>query len=140
MEYKIIKFKNHTDGRGELIALEYPKDIDIPIKRIYYIYNVNKDITRGFHSHKELNQILIAVNGKIKIRLSDGYEEKIVELNSPNVGLKIGPMIWREMFDFSKGSVLLVLADHEYDESDYIRNKDEYLILARKYWKSKYGK
>ncbi|MDY4618531.1 MAG: FdtA/QdtA family cupin domain-containing protein [Bacilli bacterium] len=135
VQKKIIDFKEHTDGRGSLIALEYPKQIPIEIKRIYYIYNVKKDTPRGFHSHKNLNQILIAISGCVKVKISDSYEDEIITLDSNNKGLLIGPMIWREMFDFSKDAVLLVLADHEYDESDYIRDYDEFIKLGREYWK-----
>ena len=132
---EIINFKEHTDGRGSLIALEYPKQIPIEIKRIYYIYNVKKDTPRGFHSHKDLNQILIAISGCVKVKISDSYDEEIITLDSNDKGLLIGPMIWREMFDFSEDAVLLVLADHEYDESDYIRDYDEFIQLGREYWK-----
>lgn len=130
---KVI-FKKITDDRGSLTAIEYPKDLPFEIKRIYYIYEVGKGVERGFHSHKDLEQILIAVNGSIKIRIKNHLSEEIIELNTPNEGLYIGPMIWREMYDFSEGAVLLVLASHEYDESDYIRNYDEYIELSKKYF------
>ncbi|MEG2600857.1 MAG: FdtA/QdtA family cupin domain-containing protein [Bacilli bacterium] len=132
---KLIEFKKMGDVRGELVAIEYPKNLDFEIKRIYYIFDVNKGIERGFHSHENLEQVLIALNGSIKIRTSNPFEEKIVELKDPNIGLYIGPMVWREMFDFSEGAVLLVIASHEYDEKDYIKDKIKYI---EKY-KQKYG-
>lgn len=131
---KLVNFDEKTDGRGCLIPLEYPKQLEFPLKRIYYIYNVQEGITRGFHSHKNLNQVLIAVNGKIKVRVKTPYEEEIVQLTSPNQGLYIGPMIWREMFDFEDNGVLLVLASSEYDELDYIRDYDDYVKLATEYF------
>ena len=78
---------------------------------------------------------MIAISGCVKVKISDSYEDEIITLDSNNKGLLIGPMIWREMFDFSKDAVLLVLADHEYDESDYIRDYDEFIKLGREYWK-----
>lgn len=129
---KLIKFNKVTDGRGNLTFIEYPQNIPFEIKRVYYIYGVDEGIERGFHSHKDLEQILIAVNGNIKIRIKTPNDEEIVELNDPNEGLYIGSMIWREMFDFSDQAVLLVLASHEYDESDYFRNYEEYKVAYKK--------
>ena len=134
---KEIKIKKHTDGRGILIPIEYPKQIDFPIKRIYYIYDVNSNVERGFHSHKALNQLLIAVNGRVKIRVKTPFEEQIILLDDPSKGLYIGPMIWREMFDFEDNAVLLVLASQEYDEQDYIREYEEYKKIAKDYWRKK---
>lgn len=132
---KTVNFKTITDKRGSMIPIEYPKQLEFPLKRIYYIYDVDKNERRGFHSHNDLEQILIAVNGSIKILVKTPYEEEIIELNDPSKGLYIGPMVWREMFDFSDQAVLLVLASHEYDESDYIRNYEEYEEKAKGYFK-----
>lgn len=132
---RIVDFKNFNDSRGNLVAIEYPKNLDFEIKRIYYIYGVETGTERGFHSHKRLEQVLIAVNGTIKIRVNTPFKEQIYELNDPSKGLYIGPMIWREMFDFSEGAVLLVLASHEYDESDYIRDKEDFIKMGSTYWK-----
>jgi len=130
----IFQFNVIKDDRGKMIPIEYPKQIDFPINRIYYIYEVDEGIRRGYHSHNELEQILIAVHGKVKILTKTPYEEKVYELDNPSKGLYIGPMVWREMFDFEDNAVLLVLASHEYDESDYIRNYDEYEIKAKRYF------
>ena len=132
---KKIKLNKIGDGRGNLTPIEYPKQISFPLKRIYYIYDVGKDIRRGFHSHNNLEQVLIAVKGSVKILVKTPFEEEEIELNNPSEGLYIGPMIWREMFDFSNDAVLLVLASHEYDENDYIRNYEDYLEKAKKYYK-----
>lgn len=131
---KMINFDEKTDGRGKLVPIEFPKQLEFPIKRIYYIYDVNEGVTRGFHSHKDLEQVLIAIHGKIKVRIKTPFEEKIVELNNPNQGLYIGPMVWREMFDFEDDGILLVLASHEYDVNDYIRDINEYTKLAVEYF------
>lgn len=132
---KKVNFQSIGDGRGNLVPIEYPKQLEFPLKRIYYIYDVNEDVRRGFHSHNDLEQVLIAVSGNIKVLVKTPYEEEVYELNNPSEGLYIGPMIWREMYDFSNGAVLLVLASHEYDESDYIRDYDKYKIRAKKYFK-----
>ena len=120
---------------GNLTALEAETSFPFGIKRVYYIYEVPDGVRRGFHSHKDLKQILICVHGSVKILTKTPYEELITELSSPDKGLYIGPMVWREMYDFSPGSVLLVLASEHYNTNDYIRNYDEYLSLAENYFK-----
>lgn len=125
---RIINFKKIGNSNvGFLIALEGNRQIPFDIKRIYYIHNVPKEIKRGFHAHKRLEQVLICVNGNVKIKADDGNEKKIIELNNPNKGLYIGPGVWHEMYDFTQNSVLLVLASDYYDESDYIRDYAEFL-------------
>lgn len=132
---KKVNFHIIEDSRGKMIPIEYPKQLEFPLKRVYYIYDVGKNERRGFHSHNVLEQVLIAISGKVKILVKTPFEEEIVELNNPSEGLYIGPMVWREMYDFSKGAVLLVLASHEYDESDYIRDYQKYEKEAKKYFK-----
>lgn len=133
---KKVKFNEIIDDRGKMIPIEYPKQLEFPLKRVYYIYDVSsKETRRGYHSHNDLEQILIAVHGKVKVLVKTPYEEEIVELNNPNEGLYIGPMVWREMFDFEDEAVLLVLASHEYDENDYIRDYSEYERKAQEYFK-----
>lgn len=128
----LIKFNKFTDKYGELIPIESKIDIPFEIKRVYYISNVEDAVSRGFHSHRKLHQILIAVKGRVKIKIKNPNEEEIVELNDSSVGLYIGSYVWREMFDFSEDCVLLVLASELYDEDDYIRNYDFYLREAKK--------
>lgn len=128
----LIEFPVLGDHRGSLIALETNKIIPFEIKRVYYIFGADPQIPRGFHAHKELQQIAVCVSGKCRMVLDDGYSKEEVWLDAPNKGLLIGNNIWREMHDFSNDCVLLVLASHHYDESDYIRNYDEFLIQARK--------
>ena len=94
---------------GSLTAIEGGMDIPFDVKRVYYIYDVPEGVRRGFHSHVDLHQILICVHGSVKILTKTPYEEEITELSKENKGLYIGPMIWREMYDFSDGAVLLVL-------------------------------
>ena len=131
MEIKLYQFIPHGDDRGELVALEEMNDIPFDIKRVYYMYNTTTDAVRGKHAHKNLQQVLICVHGSCKISLDDGNEKRIVILNKPNVGLYIANNMWREMYDFSKDAVLMVLASELYDEADYIRNYDEFLEFVR---------
>lgn len=131
----LIKFKEIGNEDGILTPIESRRDIPFEIKRMYYIKNVKKDIERGFHSHRMLHQVLIAMSGSVKIRLKNSSEEEIFELNDSSYGLYIGPMIWREMFEFSEDAVLLVLASEYYDEEDYIRDYESYLIEANKFFR-----
>ena len=124
--YKIC-FKTHGDEQGTLVAIEECKDITFQIKRVYYMYGTKSDVTRGRHAHKSLQQVLICVNGSCKIRLDDGNEGKVLLLDRPNVGLYISHAIWREIYDFSPNTVLMVLASDFYSESDYIRDYGEFL-------------
>lgn len=126
---QVIKymFQPHGDDRGQLVALEEFKEIPFEVKRVYYIYDTLSNVTRGYHAHKNLKQILICVHGSCKVKLDNGKEIKIVPLDKPYEGLYVDNNIWREMFDFSEDAVLLVLASELYDESDYIRDYNEFL-------------
>ena len=130
---QVIKyaFQQHGDERGQLVALEEIKDIPFKVKRVYYMYETGDGVTRGFHAHKKLEQILICIHGSCKIRLDNGVEKKVVPLEKPYEGLDASNSMWREMFDFSPDAVLLVLASEFYDESDYIRNYDEFLEFVK---------
>lgn len=127
MQIKKYIFQRHGDDRGQLVAIEEYKDIPFRVKRVYYMYDTGEGVTRGFHAHKSLQQILICIHGSCKIRLDDGKEKKVIPLDKPYEGLYISNAIWREMFDFSPDAVLMVLASELYDEVDYIRNYDEFL-------------
>ncbi len=123
---EIREFRVNYDKYGKLVALEENDNIPFEIKRVYYIYEVDENVRRGFHSHKHLQQVLICVHGSVKILLKTPQEEKIITLDDPKQGLYIGPNIWREMYDFTDGAVLLVLASEHYDVNDYIRDYMEY--------------
>lgn len=129
--YDIIDFVVMGDDRGSLVAIENSKNIPFDIKRIYYIYDVNNGIERGFHAHKNLKQIAIAISGKCTFVVDDGNKRNEVVLDNPAKGLYIDGLIWREMKHFSKECTLLVLASDYYDESDYIRNYDEFTNTVR---------
>lgn len=132
MDIKKYVFQPHGDARGELVAIEEFKDIPFRVKRIYYMYGVGQDVTRGYHAHKALEQVLICIHGSCKIRLDNGKEKEIVALNKPNEGLYVANNMWREMFDFSEDAVLIVLASQLYDEADYIRDYNEFLEFVNK--------
>lgn len=131
MEIKTYTFPPHGDDRGQLVAIEAMRDLPFAVKRVYYIYDTLPGVRRGFHAHKCLEQILVCVNGCCKIHLDDGTDTAEVTLDQPNVGLYIANNMWREMYDFTPGTVLLVLASEYYDEADYIRNYDDFIKMVR---------
>ena len=110
------------DLRGNLTFIQGGDQIEFEIKRVYYLYDVPGGSERGGHAHRELRQLIIAVSGSFDVHLDDGRERRVFHLNRPNTGLLITPMIWREIDNFSGGSVSLVLASDYFDESDYIRD------------------
>ncbi len=127
MEIKTITFAKHGDERGLLVAVEALKDIPFEIKRVYYITGADKNLRRGFHAHKDLVQVLVCVSGSCYVMLDDGKEKKDVLLSEPNAGLIVDKKIWHEMYDFSDDCVLLVFASDYYNESDYLRNYDDFM-------------
>lgn len=131
MEVIKYTFPPHGDDRGQLVAIEAMKDLPFPINRVYYIYDTLPGVRRGFHAHKCLQQILLCVNGSCKIHLDNGHETAEVLLDNPNEGLYIANNMWREMYDFTPGTVLLVLASEYYDEADYIRNYDDFIKMIQ---------
>lgn len=126
----LLKFLNITGKYGNLTPIEELIDIPFDIKRVYYITKVPQDITRGFHAHRKLHQVLICLNGSVIIKVKTPKEETEFVLDNSSVGLYIGPYIWREMHNFSEGAVLLVIASDYYHEDDYIRNIDFYMQEA----------
>ena len=131
MDIQMYTFPPHGDDRGQLVAIEEEQDLPFDVRRVYYIYDTLPGVRRGFHAHRQLQQILLCVNGSCKIHLDNGYETAEVVLDKPNEGLYISNNMWREMYDFSEGAVLLVLADQHYDEADYIRDYDAFLEMVR---------
>lgn len=125
-------FQQHGDDRGQLVALEEGRDIPFEIKRVYYMYATGEGVHRGFHAHKNLQQILICIHGSCKILLDNGADKKVVSLEKPYEGLYVTNDMWREMYDFSPDAVLMVLASEYYDENDYIRDYEEFLRYVGK--------
>lgn len=127
-----IAFDVKGDNRGSLVSIEAERTIPFAIRRIYYIFGTSKGIARGFHAHRTLQQVLICLSGSCTIVLEDAESRVEVPLACPAEGLMIGSMIWREMRDFSPGTVLMVIASEHYDEDDYIRDYSEFKRIVRK--------
>lgn len=123
----IQELKINGDERGSLIALEKHHNVPFDIKRVYYIFDTKYGVPRGFHAHKDLEQMLICVSGSCKIKIDDGSNQEIFELNTPSKALYVGKNLWREMFDFSQGCVLMVIASDYYNPEEYIRDYNTFL-------------
>ncbi|CAM3880827.1 FdtA/QdtA family cupin domain-containing protein [Flavobacterium cucumis] len=126
MEIKIINIPKIEDPRGNLSVIESDV-IPYEIKRVYYLYDVPSGAERGGHSHKEQQELLVALSGSFDVVLNDGDDEKVVTLNKPFEGLLITSGIWRELKNFSSGAVCLVVASDIYIEEDYIRDFDTFI-------------
>jgi dTDP-4-dehydrorhamnose 3,5-epimerase-like enzyme len=129
---KIINFNVLGDDRGSLISLEQYENVPFEIKRIYYIFDTEKGVSRGFHAHINLEQLAVCVKGSCRFILDDGEKREELLLDSPTKGLYINNNKWREMHDFSEDCVLMVLASELFDEGDYIRDYDQFLSLSQK--------
>ena len=128
----IIYFNELGDARGHLVVVEGQQLFPFDIKRIFYIYGSDSSVVRGQHANRESEFVLINVSGRSKVRITDGTEEFVVELNQPNMGVYLPKMLWKEMYDFSEDSILLVLSSTHYDAKEYIRDYDEYIKEIRK--------
>ena len=124
---EIIELPKISDPRGNLTFVESGNQIPFDISRVYYLYDVPGGSERGGHAHKELSQLIIAMSGSFDIVLDDGSEKKRFHMNRPYYGLYICPMMWRELDNFSSGSVCMVLASNLYDETDYYRDYDHFI-------------
>ncbi len=126
-QYKILEFGDLGDQRGNLVVIE-GDGVDIPfdIRRVFYIYGSDAEVVRGQHANRETEFLLVNVSGTSKVKIDNGKESRVIELNRPRMGLYLPPMVWKDMYDFSPDSVLLVLASRHYDASEYIRDYQEY--------------
>ncbi|HHO2159269.1 FdtA/QdtA family cupin domain-containing protein [Aeromonas hydrophila] len=130
MLIKLVDFRVLGDERGSLIALESNNQIPFDIHRVYYLYGTKPGVARGFHAHKKLKQLAVCIKGSCRFVMDDGDNKEEVILSTPDKGLLIDAMQWHEMYDFSDDCVLMVLADQIYDESDYIRDYEEFKCLV----------
>ena len=121
-----------TDPRGDLTFIEGENHIPFPIRRVYYLYNVPVDAERGGHAHHELEQVVFALSGSFRIKIDNGSTKSEYWLSNPQKGLYINKLIWREMDCFSQGAVCMVLASHPYDESDYLREYNDFISTINK--------
>lgn len=124
---RIIELPKINDPRGNLTFVEGGDHIPFDIKRVYYLYDVPGGAERGGHAHKDLEQLIIAMSGSFDVVLDDGIEKKRIHLNRSYYGLYVNSMVWRELDNFSSGSVSMVLASNKYSEDDYIRDYQEFL-------------
>ena len=124
---KTISLKPLGDERGLLVALEGNKSVPFDIKRVYCIFGTKEGVARGFHAHRNLKQVVVCVTGSCRFVLDNGKQREEVVLDKSTIGLLINDLTWREMYDFSPDCVLMVLASEHYDESDYIRDYQEFL-------------
>tara|TARA_B100000965_G_C18933432_1_gene474038 strand:+ start:68 stop:475 length:408 start_codon:yes stop_codon:yes gene_type:complete len=126
-----LTFNVISDERGRLVSLENNKNIPFAIERIYYLYDSNTEQDRGMHAHRKLKQLLICMSGSCEIEIDDASERRLYKLDSPSEGLFIDGVIWREIKFLTEETVLVVLADREYDEEDYIRDYEEFLKIKK---------
>lgn len=126
--YQIINFSEYGDERGNLVVAE-GDGIDVPftIRRVFYMYGSDPEIVRGQHANRKTEFVLINVSGTSRVKVDNGYETEVIELNKPRMGLYLKTMLWKDMYDFSPDSVLLVLASEHYDGEEYIRDYEEFL-------------
>jgi hypothetical protein len=128
---RIIQLPKITDPRGNLTFVEGERHVPFEIKRVYYLYDVPGGAERGGHAHKALQQLIIAMSGSFDVVLSDGETQRTFHLNRSYFGLYVSPMMWREIGNFSSGSVCMVLASAPYDEADYYRDYETFIAAAR---------
>jgi uncharacterized RmlC-like cupin family protein len=126
-ECNLLHLNQIGDRNGHITAINNNVEISFATKRIFYLYDIPGGESRGAHAHKECHQFLVAASGSFEVLLDDGITKRQVLLNRPDLGLHIPPGIWASEINFSSGSICLVLASHEYNEQDYLRNYDEYL-------------
>jgi dTDP-4-dehydrorhamnose 3,5-epimerase-like enzyme len=124
---QLVDIPQHGDARGQLAVVELGGVLPFVVRRVYWIHGTKPGVSRGFHAHKKLRQLCVCVAGSVRIVLFDGQREEDVTLNSSAQGLLIGPDLWREMHDFSPDCVLMVFASAEYDETDYIRDRSQFI-------------
>lgn len=122
----VLSLSKIHNPAGNITIVEAELNVPFHLRRIYYLYDIPGGESRGGHAHKELRQLIVAASGSFEVLLDDGINKKIVRLNRPNFGLLVVPGIWRELFEFSSGAICMVLASHKYDETDYLRDYDNF--------------
>jgi len=127
LQCEIIELPKISDPRGNLTFIESKQHVPFEIKRVFYLYDIPTAADRGAHAHRQLHQFIVCLSGSFDVSLDDGVQKKSVHLNRPWQGLHIPPMIWASEINFDAGSICMVLASENYDESDYYRNYNEYI-------------
>ena len=132
--YQIINFSEYGDERGNLVVAEGDgMDVPFTIRRVFYMYGSDPEIVRGQHANRKTEFVLINVSGTSRVKVDNGFETEVIELNKPRMGLYLKTMLWKDMYDFSPDSVLLVLASEHYDGEEYIRDYEEFLKEVRQH-------
>lgn len=131
-QIQILDFPDLGDERGNLVVVEGGSAIPFEIKRIFYIYGSDSEVVRGCHANLRSEFVMINVSGTSKVRVDNGQEKRVIELNRPRMGLYLKSNVWKEMYDFSPDSVLLVLSNEHYDPDEYIRDYETYLKIVGK--------
>jgi len=126
-KYELLEFPQLGDERGQLVVVEQLKEIPFELKRIFYIYGTKGDVARGQHANLRSQFVLINLKGSCKVMIDDGQNNEVIILNKPHTGVYLNKMVWKEMFDFSSDSILLVLSSELYDKSEYISDYDEFI-------------
>lgn len=130
----MLEFPQHGDERGHLVVIEGKEDVPFPIKRVFYVYGSDSEVMRGQHANRKTEFVLINVSGRSKVTVRDGLGNEVTfALNRPHTGIYIPHMVWKEMYDFSEDSVLLVLASEHYDSGEYIRSYDEFVKEVKRH-------
>ncbi|MDY0198709.1 MAG: FdtA/QdtA family cupin domain-containing protein [Tenuifilaceae bacterium] len=127
----ILPLSKIHNRAGNITIVEGQSNVPFDVKRIYYLYDIPGGEDRGGHAHRELQQLIVAASGSFDVLLDDGINKKVVTLNRPDYGLMVVPGIWRELMEFSSGAICLVLASLYYDELDYVREYDDFLIFKK---------
>ncbi|MET7641397.1 FdtA/QdtA family cupin domain-containing protein [Streptomyces sp. NPDC005438] len=128
---RLIPLEQHHDERGSLSIVESEWTAGFPIRRVYYLHDLRDGTARGAHAHRSLEQLFLPAHGSFTVSVDDGFQKRSYHLDDPGTGLYVGPMVWRDLTDFSADGVCLVLASEHYDEADYYREYTEFLNDAR---------
>lgn len=129
---RLIGLEQHNDERGSLSIVESEWTTGFPIRRVYYLHDLRSGTSRGAHAHRLLEQLFIAAHGAFTVKVDDGFHQAEYRLDDPGTGLYVGPMVWRDLTDFTDDGVCLVLASEHYDEADYYRGYEEFVTDARR--------
>lgn len=125
--YKVVEFPQFGDARGHLVVVEELKEAPFELKRIFYIYGTKEKVARGQHANRVSQFLLINLSGSCKVLVDDGKNREVIELNQPHTGVHLDRLVWKEMYDFSPDSVLLVLSSELYDKTEYINDYEAFL-------------
>lgn len=131
-KYRVLYFQELGDQRGNLVVAEGRKEIPFDIRRIFYMYGTKEGVVRGQHANRDSQFVLINLQGNVKIKVDDGKNQEIIVLDKPHIGVYMDRLVWKDMYDFSEDSILLVLSSHPYHADEYIRDYETFLAAVGK--------